>query len=39
MPELVRQLHRLNEMLALYVELLETQIPPIRIETGDDEES
>jgi len=26
MPELVRQLHRLNDMFALYVELVERQV-------------
>ena len=37
MPELVRQLHRLNDMFALYVELEEKQSCPKRCEKSDGE--
>ena len=37
MPELVRQLHRMNDMFALYVELREKQPCPKRCEKSDGE--
>ena len=39
MPELVRELHRLNEMFALYVELLEKQTVPLPEGDRDGEEN
>jgi hypothetical protein len=39
MPELVRELHQLNEMFALYVELLEKQTVPLSAGGHDGEES
>lgn len=39
MPELVRELHRLSEMFALYVELLEKQTVPLSAGDHDGEEN
>ena len=39
MPELVRQLHRLNDMLGLLVELAEVHADPKPVDKSDVEES